>query len=518
MTHITQGVRTFDRFTLDLDRGCLLRGSKHVELRPKAFGVMTYLAARAGRLVPKQELLDAIWHNVAVTDDSLVHCIGELRRKLGDHDHSLIKTVPRRGYLLDALPLATTPSQGSKPMAGLSDRQFSLVVLPYLNVSGYPDRDQLAAAITDDLTNILSHLPVAVIAASTASTYKGREIDVRQIGRELGVFYVVEGTIGGSLDKHRVTTRLVDALTAKNVRIETIDTDRDELSTRSADVPARIASFLNIELMNAQAARSFKDHPNDPEAIDFVVRARALWARTPKGQDVSEPRNLFREAIQRDPSLVGAWIGLAMTYIRDVRFSPSRQQDLSDANDAAERAMALAPRSAWSHLVRGWVLYERKRIEQALVSFEHAAQLNEDLPFAHASIAAANIMLGRPERALDSMKKAMRLSPRDPDIANWQMFLGTAYLHLQRDKEAITWLNKSVALSPNDPFTRLFLTSALALSGREAEAKRELAELLQLKPEFTLEYFRSLEPSDEPTFRKQRERIYEGLCRAGLPA
>jgi predicted Zn-dependent protease len=98
------------------------------------------------------------------------------------------------------------------------------------------------------------------------------------------------------------------------------------------------------------------------------------------------------------------------------------------------------------------------------------------------------------------------------------MFLGTAYLHLQRDKEAITWLNKSVALSPNDPFTRLFLTSALALSGREAEAKRELAELLQLKPEFTLEYFRSLEPSDEPTFRKQRERIYEGLCRAGLPA
>jgi len=115
------------------------------------------------------------------------------------------------------------------------------------------------------------------------------------------------------------------------------------------------------------------------------------------------------------------------------------------------------------------------------------------------------------------LRKAMRLSPRDPDLANWQMFLGAAYLHLQRDDEALDWLTKSVALSPRDSFTRVFLVSALALSGRQTEAKLELAELLRLKPDFTLSYFKSVEVSDDPTFRAQRQRIYEGLRRAGLP-
>jgi len=269
--------------------------------------------------------------------------------------------------------------------------------------------------------------------------------------------------------------------------------------------------------VNAQAARSFKDQRNDPEAVDFLIRARALWARTPKGRDVSEPRNLFRQAAERNPSLLGAWIGLAMTYIRDIRFSSNRDEDLVHASRAADRAMTIAPRAAWSHLVMGWVLYERKRIQQALASFEHAAQLNDDLPFAHASIAAASIMLGRPEQGLEPLRKAMRLSPRDPDLANWQMFLGAAYLHLQRDDEAVHWLTKSVALSPRDSFTRLFLSSALALTGQPTEAKLELDELLRLKPDFTLSYFKSLELSDNPTFRLQRERIYQGLRQAGLP-
>jgi tetratricopeptide (TPR) repeat protein len=165
----------------------------------------------------------------------------------------------------------------------------------------------------------------------------------------------------------------------------------------------------------------------------------------------------------------------------------------------------------------GWVLYERKRIDQALAAFEHAAQLDPNEPRAHASMAAANIMLGQPENALAPLRKAMRLSPRDAHLSRWQMIMGAASLHLQRDGEAIDWLNKSAALNPSNFFTHMFLASALALSGLEAEAKAQLAELLRLKPEFTLSHFKAVEPSDVPAFRAQRERIYEGLRRAGVP-
>ena len=308
-----------------------------------------------------------------------------------------------------------------------------------------------------------------------------------------------------------------DAPRAANIWTEAFDIDRRDLSRMREDVTARLARSLNLELVYAEGERSLRERPHDPEAVDLLMRANALWARTPRGRDVSEPRRLFHEALQRDASLARAWVGLALTYIRDVRLSPTHQQDLLEANAAAERAIALDPRWPQSHLVMGWVLFERKRVGQALASFEHAAQINPHDSWAHASVAAANIALGQPENALEPLRKAMRLSPRDPSLSNWQLFMGVACLHLRRDDEAIDWLNKSVALNPNDPFTHMFVASALALSGREAEAKVQLAELLRLKPEFTLGHFKAVEPSDVQAFRAQRERIYQGLRRTGVP-
>jgi TolB-like protein/DNA-binding winged helix-turn-helix (wHTH) protein/Flp pilus assembly protein TadD len=578
MDQVVHRVLWFDRFALDLTRGCLRAGDQDIALRPKTFEVLRHLAENAGRLVPKQELIEAVWPNVMVTDDSLVQCIRELRDQLGDDEHRLIKTVSRRGYLLDAraattgqqacisdiaaretvsviadrvtanssvgsalarrrrlavrltillVALAATaglwvaqsriPVQVHNPLVTQSDRGISLVVLPFDNLGGDPEQEYFADAITDDLTNALSQLPGTVIARSTAFTYKGKPIDVRQVGRELGIRYVVEGTVQRAGEDVRVTMRLIDAPTAANIWAESFDVNRRDLARLREDVTARLARFLDVELLYAQDARSLRERPHDPEAVDFLMRANVLWYRTPRGRDVSEPRRLFREALQRDDSLVYAWVGLALTYIRDVRFSASHQQDLLQASGAAERAMALDPGSAVSHLITGWVQYERKRIDLALAAFEHAAQLNRNEPWAHASVAAANVMLGQPENAIEPLRKAMRLSPRDPSLSNWQMFMGAAYLHLQRDADAVEWLNKSVALNPSDPFTHLFLASALALSGREAEAKAERAELLRLKPEFTLSYFKAMEPSDAPAFRAQRERVYEGLRQAEVP-
>jgi|RhiMetdeSRZDD1v2_1073273.scaffolds.fasta_scaffold01163_22 TolB-like protein/DNA-binding winged helix-turn-helix (wHTH) protein/Flp pilus assembly protein TadD len=564
----------FDRFTLDLTRGCVRVGGREIDLPPKAFDVLRFLAENAGRLVSKQELYDAVWPGVTVTDESLVQRIRELRQLLGDGDHSLIKTVPRRGYLLDATPQVSAPDAAagqSVPVAAgwivtdkvvgdggpgrrrwlvsgstilllavlvvaatwvawprfgpqradlavaEADRRVSLVILPFKNVGGDPEQEYLVDGITDDLTDSMSWLPGKVVARNTAFAYKGKPIDVREMGRELGVRYVLEGAVDRSGDHVRVTARLIDASRSANIWTEAFDIGRRDLSRLREDVTARLARSLNVELLYAQAERSLRDRPRDPEAVDFLMRANAVWARTPRGRDVSEPRRLFREALQRDASLARAWVGLALTYIRDVRLSPTHEQDLLQASAAAERAIALGPGWAESHLVMGWALYERKRVDQALASFEHASQINPNEPWAHASVAAANIVLGQPENALEPLRKAMRLSPRDPHLSNWQMFMGAASLHLQRDGEAIDWLNKSVALNPSDPLTHMFLASALALSGRPEEAKVQLADLLRLKPEFTLSHFKAVEPSDVPAFRAQRERIYEGLRRAGVP-
>jgi TolB-like protein/Tfp pilus assembly protein PilF len=404
-------------------------------------------------------------------------------------------------------------------IAGTSagQRQVSLAVLPFKNRSGESEQEYFADAVTADLTDGLSRLPIKVIAHSTALTYKEKLIDVRQVGRELNVRYVVDGTVQRSGDDVRVSARLIDASTAANLQTEIIHLDRRDLHRLGDDVAARLAHFFTLELQYAQGDRSIRERRHDPDAVDFLMRANALLARTPGGRDVSEPRRLFREALQRDDTLVYAWIGLAMTYIRLVRFSPTYEQDILEASAAAERAMALDPSSAWSHLAIGWVLLETKRADKALVAFEHAAQLNGNLPLAHASVAGAHIMLGKPENALEPLRKAMRLSPRDPDLPMWQMIAGVAALHLQQNDEAIDWLTKSVTLNPSNPFSRMFLASALALTGRQDEAKAEVAELLRLNPKFTIGRFKAVDPSDLPAFKMQREQIYEGLRRAGAP-
>jgi adenylate cyclase len=545
-------------------------GDRNVDLRPKAFEVLRLLVENAGRPVSKQELYDAVWPRVTVTDDVLIQCIRELRQLLGDHDHSLIKTVSRRGYLLDAtvtrtasqdrdvpivaqessvamsrgnlpvglqgrhwrvigltaLPLATllvagvmwttmranAPTSRENPVAA-PGHDLAFVVLPFQSLSADPEHEHLADGITDDLIEGLSRLGGTVIARGTAFTYKGKPIDIRQVGRELGVRYVLDGTVRRSGNDVRVSARLGDAATAANVWTETFDVDRRELVALREDVTDRLARILGIEVPYAGNTRSIRQR--DPEAVDLMVRAKALLLRTPRGQELSEVRALFREALRRDESLAGAWSGLSFTYLRNLRFSVTPGQDLAHAAEAAERAVAIDPHAAIAHVALGSVRLGQKRIDQALAAFEHAAQLDPNEPHAHSGIAAANRALGRPEGALEPMQKALRLSPRDPWLPVWQMLLGATHLQLARDAEALHWLNKSLAVDPSDRGTRALLASALALSGREAEAKLEIAALRY--PKLTLSAFQAYEPSNEPAFRARQERIYEGLRLAGLP-
>jgi TolB-like protein/DNA-binding winged helix-turn-helix (wHTH) protein len=353
-------------------------------LRPKAFEVLCHLAAHAGRLVPKQELYSAVWPKVTVSDDSLVQCVRELRHKLGDDQHRLIKTVSRRGYLLDTtattMPqrhLEQTATDGNRPsvvadrstisdriadgdlpvashrlqswvvglpvvplagpivagalwaatrarilaqdnsgLAVAPDRQVSLVVLPFKNLSGDPEQEYFADGVTEDLTNSMSQFDMTLIGFGTAFFYKGKPIDVRLVGRELGVRYVLEGSVSRLGDQVRVTAQLTHALTAANIWTEAFDVNRRELDAVRDDVTARLASIMKVELAYAENARSFRERALDPEARDFLWRAKALYKDTLRGggasADMSEPRRLLQEALRRDALLKDAWIVLGM--------------------------------------------------------------------------------------------------------------------------------------------------------------------------------------------------------------
>jgi tetratricopeptide (TPR) repeat protein len=316
-------------------------------------------------------------------------------------------------------------------------------------------------------------------------------------------------------DQVRINAQLIDAETGAHLWAERFDGARSDLFSFQSEVTRRIAVALKHEMIVAEGARAARV-PN-PDATDLIYRARAIIAGATQGADLSEARHLLEEALRLDERSAQAWTMLAIAYTVEVRFSPSRDDDLRRAEQAIARALALDPRSADAHHRRGLLLYEQGRLHEALEEFQTALAIDPNRAPSEAQLAATQVVLGRPREAFPHIEAAMRLSPRDPFLSGWQMFGGVAHMQLGNDAAAVEWLRRSVALNPGSRFGRLFYASALALAGREEEARAQMAEFQRLAPGFTLTRMKQLEPSEEPEFLAQRQRIYEGLRRAGMP-
>lgn len=533
--------------------GELSLDGRTTRLRPRTAALLRYLVTHPGRVVGKDELLQAIWPKVVVTEDSIVQCVKEIRRALGPGCHDWIRTVPREGYAFVAPPESGDASTAENPptstqrfskrrlavtigaavllcMAiGLAllarpgqspDRPpLSLVVLPVANLTGDPAYDNDADEMTEQLARSLSRLPGAfVIASSTAFTFKGHTPDVRRVGSDLGVRYVLEGALRRRQDSLlQLTISMADSTNAMQLWSEAFEVPMQGALGSSDDAVMRVAGSLGLRLVRLEAQRSQRQQ-GPPDAAALLVRARAALRWTGQGEaGVAQARQLLEDAVRRDDGLADAWALLAWTYLDEIRFRQDREEDLLRASHAVDRAMLLAPDSADAHGAKARLQYNRSQLPQALASFQRAIELNPSDPRWHAHSAATLIMLGRPDEALAATDKATRLSPRDPQLSTWLMFEGVACLHLGRNDAAIQLLTKAVAGNPKSAFGRLFLASALGNAGRTEEAGIQIQELLRLRPGFTLTQFRSREPSREATFLAHRQRVYEGLRRAGLP-
>jgi TolB-like protein/Tfp pilus assembly protein PilF len=504
----------FHDFTLDLTLGCLEVAGREVELRPKCFDVLRHLVENGSRLISKEELAAAVWPQVVVTDESLARCISDVRAAIADHAHKIIKTVPRRGYLFTA---DVTCHEHAEPRPLPATPRLSIVVLPFANIGGDPEQDYFAAGVTESLTTDLSRISGSfVIARNTAFTFKGKAVDVKQVGRELNVRYVLEGSVQRGGNRLRVNVQLIDAETGNHLWAERFEKPVADLFDTQDEIVSRLANTLNAQLIEVEARRAGRS--THPDAMDLYFQG---WACTNNGttaEYMTQAQAFFERALALDPDNIEALVGLARVQ---AAFGANLMCDdwkthLTAAEAASTRALSLAPNHARAHSVLGLVQSFTSPV-QGIAECERALALDHNLADAHAFIGLAKFFLGRSEETEAHIHEALRLSPRDNSAYRWFMFAGLAKLFLGADAEAAAWLRRSIEANRNHPVVHCYLAAALALLGSLDEARAAAQAGLVLNPTFTLCRYRARVTSDHPAYLAGRERICEGMRMAGVP-
>jgi len=515
-TQVTEGrgVLCFSGFALSPDDASLRCGAREIEIRPKSFAVLQYLAEHAGRVVSKDELMRAVWRNAVVTDDSLVQCVRDIRLALDDPSGKLVRTLPRRGYLFAAS--VTERSPASPPAARPS---MSVVVLPFLNLGGDPDQEYFADGLTEDLTSDLSNIAGSfVIGRGTAFAFKSSGADVRQIARELGVRYVLQGSVRRSASRVRVNAQLIDGESGSQIWTERFDRERADLLEVQDEITGRIARALDLELHVAEGRRSERERPENPDATDLALRGWAAVHTQFSAERYAAARRLFEQALALDSGNASAQAGLAwaVAHAYLAGFSGATVDQLPIAEDAANRVLSIGRYQAIAHHVKGWIARVRKRSAVALDEFEAAIAANRNFPNAYAQLGVLKTELDRPEETHALVTKAMRLSPRDPSFAIWISIDGLAAFHMQQDEAAIALLQKALGTGPRLAYEYAYLASALALCGRTDEGRNAFAEFERLFGPASIGRLRERAMSDHPAYLAQRERLFQGLRKLGL--
>jgi adenylate cyclase len=356
---------------------------------------------------------------------------------------------------------------------------LSIVVLPFTSLSDDREQQYFADGITEDLTTNLSRLAnMFVISRNTALTYRNKPVDTRQIGRELGVRYVLEGSVRRSGNQLRVSAQLIDAATGAHLWADRFDRDTGDLFALQNEITSRLANALGVELIAAEAARP-TEHP---DALDYILRGRAALLKPRTRDTYTEAINLFERALVLDPQSVEAQTRLADSLVGRVldQGTSSAAADLARSDGLVGQVLAASPRSADAHLVKGRLLQAQNRWEEAIPEFETALALNRNLVRALHPLAICKLYAGLIAEVIPLEEEVIRLSPRDPAIGWRYMVIGTVHMLQSRIDEAIVWLEKARSDVPTAPVVRGRLAAAYALTGETERAAAELAEARRL--------------------------------------
>lgn len=413
------------------------------------------------------------------------------------------------------IPIPETIRQASAP-------PLSIVVLPFINLAHDPDQDYFSDEMTEDLTTDLSRIPGSfVISPGTALTYKGKVIDVRQLGRDLSVRYVLQGSVSRRADSVRINAQLVEAANARQFWAERFQTDVAQLTTVQDNVTHRIADSLNVALIEAESRRALRERPNNPSAVDLTMRGLALLNKPSSRESTQRARDLFETALRLTPDHLPALKGLGQVMLIEwgsTWYSGSSEEHLQALERIVNKALAIGPDDAMATYLHGYVQKRlHKNLNQSLVAFEHAIALDPNLAVAHNYVGQIKVFLGRADEAAEHTLKAIQLSPRDPQLAEWYYQLAVTYIHQQRYDEAVAWARRALEINPNLRYPYRVLAAALALSGQVDEARMVAADMLRRYPDETISAFLIREPWTDPVYRAGQNREITGMRLAGIP-
>ena len=424
---------------------------------------------------------------------------------------AFIVIVSGAGYFLSAnrtatvVPTVATPAEAAR---------LSIVVLPFTNLSNDPNQDYFVDGITENLTTDLSRIHNSfVIARNTAFSFKGKNVDAREIGRQLGVRYVLEGSVQRDQNRVRVNAQLIDAGSGAHLWADRFEEDVADLFKLQDEVVARLANSLGYELVRTEAEKDARS--KSPDAVDLAMRGWALVWQEQEQQRTKENNNaaeaLFEQALKIDPNETDALAGDAYAYLLEYTRGWTTAGTDYEAKilGQADRAIALAPDNMWAHNVKSLYLTSSQRPNEGLSAAEAGLAIKPDDPPLYRARGNAELVLGRYEQAISDVEHAMRLSPRDPRIGLWLVALGDAELGLGRVDAAIDKYHKAINVGWRAYQPYRSLAAAYALEGKMEEAASALAEARRINPELTLKW--------QQTHSMNMPPLLEGLRRAGLP-
>jgi TolB-like protein/Tfp pilus assembly protein PilF len=490
--------------------GALTLGGRSASLRPRTAAVLRCLLDHAGELVSKDHLLKEVWADLVVTENSLAQCVKEIRRELGDSSETLLKTIPRRGYRLEA-----RVERAAKP-AEYPRRPRSIIVMPLANLGGDPDEEYLAEAFTEDLTNDIGQLPTfTVISRGTAQSYAHRPVDVREVGRDLGVAYAIEGSVRRAEGRVVVALGISDTRDARQLWRERFEGKAGELPVLQRAMAVRVTRWLCTELPTSDDSES---PAANADAHDLAMRAWSLQYRAQPGVS-REAHRLLRRAVELDPNSAFAWSGLAHIHISELATRHTEDWDgsIARAEEAATRAVELDPQMTRALLTLSQVRAYQGRFEESLDGLDRAMVLNANMPAVYQWQGIAHMLMGNARLAIRPLETCIELSPRDRRLSTLTRNLALAYLHLGDDEKGLHLGERSIHQHPVWPRSYETLAAAYAVSGLMEEARATVEVLLRHWPDYSIAQHRAEMMSTRPAFLAQRERLLDGLRSAGLP-
>jgi TolB-like protein len=522
----------FEDYVLDPERRELARGTEAIAVGPQVFDLLLYLVQNREHVVSKDELLDVVWGGRIVSESTLTSHINAARKAIGDsgREQLLIRTVARKGFRFVGNVTEARASEefGSSKIEPVKSNETpadalalpdkpSIAVLRFMNLSGDPEQEYFADGVVDDIISALSRIRwLFVVARNSSFTYEGRAVNVKQVGRELGVRYVLEGSVRKTANRVRITGQLIDATTGGHLWADRFEGTLGDIFELQDQLTENVVGAIAPQLERAEIERAKRKPTESLDAYDCYLRGMANLHQGTR-EAIKEALPLFYKAIQFDPDFASAYAMAAWCHLwRKIHgWMTDRSQEVAEGARLARRAVDLGKDDAVALARSGSALsHFGGDLDSCIALLDRALVLNPNLAAAWFLGGFVRVWHGEPDDAIERFTRAMRLSPLDPEMYRMQAGMAVAHLFAGRFDAASSWAEKASRDLPSFLLPASIIAASHALAGRTDEGRRAMDHLRQLDPALRISNLTDWLPIHRP---EDLATFADGLRRAGLP-